>query len=136
MELEGERDAAKAEVARLRGTAISRLSAEELKQLKSAHEEGKRRVGRELERSLRSIASGRRGRPCLPQSGRARRTTARAVCAAIPGRLELSKPNIGAVRAPAAEERVQGSSVCEHQPRRSHQSPETGQEASSTHLLR
>jgi hypothetical protein len=49
-----ERDAAKAEVARLRGTGIGRLSVEELKQLKSdiksAHEEGTRRVEQELKR--------------------------------------------------------------------------------------
>ena len=50
----GERDAAKAEVARLRGTGIGCLSVEELKQLKSdiksAHEEGTRRVEQELKR--------------------------------------------------------------------------------------
>ena len=49
-ELEAERNAAKEEVARLRGTDIGCLSVEELKQLKSAQEEGIRRVEEELGR--------------------------------------------------------------------------------------
>jgi len=47
--LEEERDAAKEEVALLRGTSIGRLSRHELQQLKSAHQEGMRRVDKELE---------------------------------------------------------------------------------------
>ena len=49
-ELKKERDDAKEHVARLRGMGINGLPAEELQQLKSAHEEGIRRVQQEIER--------------------------------------------------------------------------------------
>ena len=49
-ELKKERDDAKEHVARLRGMGINGLPAEELRQLKSAHEDGIRRVQQEIER--------------------------------------------------------------------------------------